>query len=106
MLREHRNDKEEKPMTAGELRTLAALVGELGSAHFQTAISADFGNLADDAEVALDVVAMLFPPSAPFDVVAGVLLELAAYWAPSIHITADPNPIADAQTTQTRAGRV
>ncbi len=93
-------------MTAGELRTLAALVGELGSAHFQMAIGADFGNLADDAEVALDVVAMLFPPSAPFDVAAAVLLELAAYWAPSIHITADPNPIADAQTTQTRAGRV
>lgn len=93
-------------MTAGELRTLAALVGELGSARFQTAISADFGSLADDAEVALDVVAVLFPPSAPFDVAAGVLLELAAYWAPSIHITADPNPIADAQTTPTRAGRV
>ncbi len=69
------------------------------------AISANFGNLADDAEVALDVVAVLFPPSAPFDVAAGVLLELAAYWAPSIHITPDPNPMVDAQTTLTRAGR-
>jgi hypothetical protein len=48
---------------------------------------------------------VLFPPSAPFDVAAGVLLELAVYWAPSIHITADPNPIVDAQTTLTRAGR-
>ena len=92
-------------MTAGELRTLTALVGELGSTNFQTAISANFGNLADDAEVGLDVVAMLFPPSAPFAVAAGVLLELAAYWAPFIHITADPNPIVDAQTTLTRAGR-
>ncbi len=91
-------------MTAGELRMLTALVGEIGSTNFRTAISARFGNLADDAEVALDVVAVLFPPSAPFVVVAGVLLELAAYWAPSIHITADPNPIADAQTTMTRAG--
>ena len=93
-------------MTVGELRTLTALVGELGSTNFRTAISANFGNLADDAEVALDIVAPLFPPSAPFDVVAGVLLELAAYWAPSIHITADPNPIVDAQTTLTRGGRV
>jgi hypothetical protein len=92
-------------MTAGEVRTLAALVGELGSIHFNAAISANFGNLPDDAEVALDVVAVLFPPSAPFDVAAGVLLEIAAYWAPSIHVTADPNPIADAQTSLTRAGR-
>jgi hypothetical protein len=92
-------------MTAGEVRTLATLIGELGSTNFRTAISANFGNLADDAEVALDVVAVLFPPSAPFDVAAGVLLELAVYWAPSIHITADPNPIVDAQTTLTRAGR-
>ena len=97
--------KEAKLMTVGELRTLAALVGELGSTNFTTAISANFGNLADDAEVALDVVAVLFPPSAPFDVAAGVLLELAVYCAPLIHITADPNPIADAQTTLTRAGR-
>ena len=66
-----------------------------------SAFSANFGNLADDAEVALDVVAVLFPPSAPFDVAAGVLIELAAYWAPFIHITADPNPIVDAQTTLT-----
>jgi hypothetical protein len=92
-------------MTIGELRTLTALVGELGSTNFTTAITANFGNLADDAEVALDVVAVLFPPSAPFDAAAGVLLELAVYWAPSIHITADPNPIVDAQTTLTRAGR-
>ena len=92
-------------MTAGELRTLTALVGELGSTNFTTTISANFGNLTDDAEVALDVVAVLVPPSAPFVVAAGVLLEIAAYWAPSIHITADPNPIADAQTTLTRAGR-
>jgi hypothetical protein len=49
---------------------------------------------------------MLFPPSAPFVVAAGVLLEIAAYCAPSIHITPDPNPIVDAQTTLTRAGRV
>ena len=93
-------------MTVGELRMLTALVGELGSTNFTTAISANFGNLADDAELALDVVAVLFPPSAPFDVAAGVLLELAVYCAPSIHITADPNPIADAQTTLSRAGRL
>jgi hypothetical protein len=93
-------------MTAGEVRMLATLVSQLGSTNFKTAISANFGNLADDAEVALDVVAVLYPPSAPFDVAAGVLIEIAAYWAPSIHITADPNPIVDAQTTQTRAGRV
>jgi len=92
-------------MTAGELRTLAALIGELGSANFKTAVGAEFGSLTDDAEVALDVAAVLFPPSAPFDVAAGVLLELAAYFAPSIHITPDPNPIADAQTTPSRAGR-
>ena len=92
-------------MTAGEVRVLATLVSELGSANFRTAVSANFGNLADDAEVALDVVAVLFPPSAPFDVAAGVLLEIAAYWAPSIHITADPNPIVDAQTTMSRGGR-
>ena len=64
-------------MTIGELRTLTALVGELGSTNFTTAISANFGNLTDDAEVALDVVAVLFPPSAPFVVAAGVLLEIA-----------------------------
>ncbi|MGB7973622.1 MAG: hypothetical protein WCF81_04580 [Roseiarcus sp.] len=92
-------------MTAGELRILAALIGELGSANFTTAVSAQFGNVTDDAEVALDVVAVLFPPSAPFVVAAGVLLEIATYWAPSIHITADPNPIVDAQTSLTRAGR-
>jgi hypothetical protein len=92
-------------MTAGEVRMLATLVNELGSTNFRKAISANFGNLADDAEVALDVVAVLFPPSAPFDVAAGVLIELAAYFAPSIHITADPNPIVDAQTTHTRAAR-
>jgi hypothetical protein len=44
-----------KVMTAGELRTLTALVGELGSTNLTTAISANFGNLTDDAEVALDV---------------------------------------------------
>ncbi|HEY1864490.1 MAG TPA: hypothetical protein VGG77_12580 [Roseiarcus sp.] len=93
-------------MTTGEMRTLAALIGELGSTNFNSAISANFGNLADDAEVALDAVAMLFPPSAPFDVAAGVLLELAAYWAPSIHVTPDPNPVVDAQTALSRAGRV
>ena len=93
-------------MTAGELRTLAALIGELGSANFTTAVSAHFGNVTNDAEVALDVVVILFPPSAPFVVAAGVLLEIAAYCAPSIHITPDPNPIVDAQTTLTRAGRV
>jgi hypothetical protein len=93
-------------MTAGEVRTLAALIGELGSTNFSAAIGANFGSLADDSEVALDVVAVFFPPSAPFDVAAGVLIELAAYWAPSIHITADPNPIVDAQTTLTRTGRV
>jgi hypothetical protein len=93
-------------MTAGEVRILATLVSELGSTNFRTAVSANFGNLADDAEVALDVVAVLFPPSAPFDVAASVLIELAAYWAPSIHITADPNPMLDAQTTLTRGGRV
>jgi hypothetical protein len=93
-------------MTVGELRTLTALVGELGSTNFTTAVGANFGNLADDAEIALDVVSVLFPPSAPFDVAAGVLLELAVYCAPSIHITADPNPIADAQTTLSRAGRL
>jgi hypothetical protein len=93
-------------MTAGEVRTLAALIGELGSKNFSIAISANFGNLTDDAQVALDVVAVLFPPSAPFDVAAGVLLELAAYYAPSIHVTPDPNPIVDAQTTLTRTGRV
>jgi hypothetical protein len=98
--------QEEKLMTAGEVRTLTALIGELGSTNFDAAIGANFGNLPDDAEVALDVVAVLFPPSAPFDVAAGVLLEVAAYWAPSIHVTPDPNPIVDAQTTQTRAGRV
>ena len=92
-------------MTAGELRALTALVGELGSTNLTTAIGANFGNLTDDAEVALDVVAVLFPPSAPFVVAASILLEIAAYWAPSIHISADPNPIADAQTTPTRAGR-
>ena len=93
-------------MTAGEVRTLAALIGELGSANFRTAVSAQFGNVTDDAEVALDVVALLFPPSAPFVVAAGVLLEIAAYFAPSIHLAPDPNPIVDAQTTLTRAGRV
>jgi hypothetical protein len=93
-------------MTAGEVRTLAMLISELGSTNFSAAIGANFGNLADDAEVALDVVAVLFPPSAPFDVAASVLIELAAYWAPLIQITADPNPIVDAQTTLTRAGRV
>jgi hypothetical protein len=98
--------QEEKLMTAGEVRTLTALIGELGSTNFDAAIGANFGNLPDDAEVALDVVAVLFPPSAPFDIVAGVLLEVAAYWAPSIHVTPDPYPIVDAQTTQTRAGRV
>lgn len=92
-------------MTAGELRTLAALIGELGSTNFRTALSARFGSVADDAEVALDVVALLFPPSAPFDVAAGVLLELAAYYAPSIQFTPDPNPMVDAQTTLSRAGR-
>jgi hypothetical protein len=92
-------------MTAGELRTLVALIGELGSANFTTAVSAQFGNLADDAEVALDVVAVLFPPSAPFDVAAGVLLELAAYFGPSIHVTPDQDPMVDAQTTLSRAGR-
>jgi hypothetical protein len=91
-------------MTAGELRTLTALVGELGSTNF-AAISANFGNLADDAEVGLDVVAVLFPPSAPFAVAAGVLLELAAYWVPSIHLAPDPEPMVDAQTTLSRAGR-
>jgi hypothetical protein len=96
---------EAKLMTAGELRTLTALIGELETTNFRTAISANFGNIADDAEVALDVVAVLFPPSAPFDVAAGVLIELAAYWAPSIHISADPNPMVDAQTTLGRAGR-
>lgn len=78
-------------VTAGELRTFTALIGELGSTNFRTAVSASFGNLADDAEVALDVVALLFPPSAPFDVAAGVLLELAAYFAPSIHLAPDPD---------------
>ena len=92
-------------MTAGGLRALAALIGELGSANFRTAVGARFGNLTDDAEVALDVVAILFPPSAPFDLAAGVLLELAAYCAPSIHFTPDPNPMVDAQTTLGRAGR-
>ena len=92
-------------MTAAELRTLTALAGELGSTNFRTAISANFGNLADDAEVALDVVALLFPPSASFDVAAGVLLELAAYWGPSIHLAPDPEPMVDAQTTLSRAGR-
>jgi hypothetical protein len=92
-------------MTAGELRTVATLISELGSANFGTAVSARFGNLADDAEVALDVAAVLFPPSAPFDVVAGVLLEFAAYCAPSIHVAPDPNPMVDAQTTVSRAGR-
>ena len=53
-------------MTAGEVRMLATLVGELGSTNFSAAISANFGNLADDAGVALDVVAVLFPPSALF----------------------------------------
>jgi hypothetical protein len=96
---------EAKPMTAGELRTLVALIGELGSTNFRTAVSASFGNLADDAEVALDVVALLFPPSAPFDVSAGVLLELAAYFAPSIHLAPDPDPMVDAQTTLSRGGR-
>ena len=93
-----------KLMTAGVFRTLTALVGER-STNFRTAISANFGNLADDAEVGLDVVAMLFPPSAPFAVAAGVLLELAAYWAPSIHLAPDPEPMVDAQTTLSRAGR-
>ena len=92
-------------MTAGELRILAALIGELGSANFKTAVSAQFGNVTNDAEVALDVMAMLFPPSAPFVIAAGVLLEIAAYCAPSIHLAPDPNPIVDAQTTLTRAGR-
>ncbi len=104
----HRAYRSRQPgdaMTAGELRTLAALIGELGSANFKTAVGVEFGNLTDDAEVALDVVAVLFPPSAPFDVAAGVLLELAAYFAPSIHLAPDPNPIADAQTTPSRAGR-
>jgi hypothetical protein len=96
---------EAKLMTAGELRTLTALVGELGSTNFRTVISANFGNLADDAEVGLDVVAVLFPPSAPFAVAAGVLLELAAYWVPSIHLAPDPEPMVDAQTTLSRAGR-
>ena len=90
VLCEFRGDKEQKLMTAGEVRTLATLVSELGSANFKTAVSANFGNLADDSEVALDVVAVLFPPSAPFDVAAGVLLELAVYFAPSIHWTPDP----------------
>jgi hypothetical protein len=93
-------------MTAGEVRMLATLVSELGSTNFRTAISTNFGNFADDAEVALDVVAVFFPPSAPFVVAASVLIELAAYFAPSIHITPDPNPIVDAQTTLTRVGRV
>ena len=92
-------------MTAGELRTLAALMGELGSANFTTAVGARFGNLADDAEVALDVVAILFPASAPFIVAASVLLELAAYFAPTIHVRPDPNPMVDAQTTLGRGGR-
>ncbi len=92
-------------MTAGELRTLSTLIGELGSTNFRTAVSTQFGNLTDDAEVALDVVVILFPPSAPFDVAAGALLELAAYFAPSIHLTPDLNPMVDAQTTLSRAGR-
>jgi hypothetical protein len=92
-------------VTAGEVRMLATLVSELGSTNFRTAVGANFGNLADDSEVALDVVAVLFPPSAPFDIAAGVLLELAFYFAPSIHITPDPNPIADAQTTRSRGAR-
>ena len=92
-------------MTAGELRALSTLIGELGSTNFRTAVSAQFGNVTDDAEVALDVVAILFPASAPFDVAAGVLLELAVYFAPSIHLAPDPNPIVDAQTTLSRGGR-
>ena len=87
-------------MTAGELRTLTALVGELGSTIFRTAISANFGNLADDAEVGLDVVAVLFPPSAPFAVAAGVLLELAALGAvnsPRARPGADGRRTDDAQ---------
>ena len=92
-------------MTAGELRTLTTLISELASTNFNTAISANFGNLADDSEVALDIVAALFPPSAPFDVAASVLLELAVYCAPSIHLAPDPDPMVDAQTTLSRTGR-
>ena len=40
---------------------------------------------------------LMSPPS--------VLIELAVYFAPSIHITPDPNPMVDAQTTPSRAGR-
>jgi hypothetical protein len=50
-------------------------------------------------------VALLFPLSAPFDVAASVLLELAVYCAPSIHLAPDPDPMVDAQTTLSRAGR-
>jgi hypothetical protein len=62
----------------------ATLITELGSANFGTAVSARFGNLAGDAEVAPDAAALLFSPSAPFDVVAGASLELAVFCAPSI----------------------
>ena len=93
-------------ITAGQLLSAIQGIGQLG---FDTSWAAqlNLSNLAADAVVGediLSIVAIFWPPAALLEealVVAVAIIPLL----PKISITPDPNPIADAQTTQARSGR-
>ena len=63
----------------------------------------DFSNLSQDAvlgEDVLTIVAVFWPPAALIEDALVVAIALAPLLV-KIHVTPDPNPVADAQTTET-----
>lgn len=95
---------------------MSVTVGQLVSASKLLAIDLashpglpDFTNMDQDAEVAEDVlaiVAVFWPPAGLIEELIYVtiaLIDIAV--AGGVHVTPAANPIADAQTTESRGGR-
>lgn len=95
-------------LTAGQLKSGINVLADLVTA-LQSAAASNFTNLPDDAVVledGLNIASIAWPPAASIAIVIELLVGLEPIIASlGISIKPDPNPIADAQTTQSRGGR-
>lgn len=95
-------------ITAGKLLSAIQGIEQLGL-DVGWATDLNLTNLSHDAVVGediLSVVAIFWPPAALLEYALAIAVAVAPFVVASgISIKPDPNPIADAQTTQARGGR-
>ena len=88
-------------ITVGDAKTAITVLQNFPTTDFAVALAANFGNVADDValgEDLLPLIAIVFPEAAGIITLIEVLTAIVPL-LPAFHITPDPFPERDAQTS-------